>query len=263
MKYTDSHCHIDFKEFDCDRASVLAQCTANDIHRLIVPSIYPNNWQTVLDLSSKPPADAPDIFPCLGIHPWFLNELTEDNLNSLEIKINDNFSKIIGIGECGIDLPIADKYNNLEKQISFFEYQLDLAKQYNLPVIVHHRRTHHLTVPLLKKVSLPRCGIIHAFSGSYQEAKQYIDIGFKLGIGGTITYPRAKKTINTVKRLPLDSLVLETDAPSMPLNGYQGEINSPLKILEVFKHLSELREETPEKIADSIENNINQIFFTI
>ena len=140
---------------------------------------------------------------------------------------------------------------------------MGLAQKNNLPVIVHHRRSHPLITPLLKKVSLKKAGIIHSFSGSYQQAKQYIDLGFKLGIGGTITYPRAQKTIKAIKRLPLESLVLETDAPAMPLFGYQGEINSPLRLLDVFNHLCEIREESAEEIAATVESNINEVFFNI
>ena len=113
---------------------------------------------------------------------------------------------------------------------------------------------------MLKKVNLTRAGIIHAFSGSYQQAKNYIDLGFKLGIGGTITYPRAEKTIKAIKRLPLDSLVLETDAPAMPLYGFQGQANSPLKLINVFESLVAIRQESAEAIAEQIEQNISQLF---
>jgi TatD DNase family protein len=267
MKYTDSHCHLDFEAFSSVQSnlpnSLLAQCMEQHIHQIIIPAIAPNNWQNVLALANSKQAlnnQQCKIFVCLGIHPWFLDNLEQRHLALLTEKVVENRANIIAIGEMGLDGVIAKQQNNINKQLEFFEYQLQLAKQQQLPVIVHHRGTHNETITLLKQVKVPRAGIIHAFSGSYQQACQYIDLGFKLGIGGTITYPRAKKTINAIKRLPLSSLVLETDAPAMPLYGFQGEDNSPLRLINIFEQLVLLREEKPEVIAETIENNISALF---
>ena len=113
---------------------------------------------------------------------------------------------------------------------------------------------------MIKKHVVKKVGVIHAFSGSYQQAKTYLDLGYKLGIGGTITYPRAEKTIKTLKKIPLESILLETDAPSMPLYGYQGEPNSPLKLITVFDRLCELRNESPEEIVFQLEKNKKDLF---
>jgi len=129
-----------------------------------------------------------------------------------------------------------------------------------LPIIVHHRRSHNEVIERIKKFKPLRAGIIHAFSGSYQQAKTYLDLGFKLGIGGTITYPRAAKTIKAIKRLPLDCLVLETDAPAMPLSDQQGQANSPINIIRIFNTLCDLRSESKEVISQTIEENVNQLF---
>ena len=147
-------------------------------------------------------------------------------------------------------------------------------------------------MPFLKRYQLAKAGIIHGFSGSYQQAKGYIDLGFKLGVGSTITYSRAKKTINTLKRLPLESLVLETDAPSMPLSPevnskkvltsnedneqkkvevtansrgsekINSPANSPVNLIRIFDVLTTIRPESPEEIANQLERNIEQVFFT-
>ena len=276
--FTDSHCHLDFSEFEQHREHLLSQCYQAGIHRIVVPSIAPSNWQQVLELATQnyqhnkqqtdqqekqqnKPSSSPKIYACLGIHPWFLNDLSESVLEQLNQLINRHKNEIIAVGEAGIDGAIAKQQGNLSKQQVFFEYQLMLAKQHQLPIIVHHRQSHQWLAPALKIAHLSRAGIIHAFSGSYQQAKQYLDLGFKLGIGGTISYERAQKTINTVKKLPLDSLVLETDAPSMPLAGYQGQANSPLRLIDVFQHLCQLRAEPAEDIAEQLESNINQLFF--
>lgn len=287
MQFTDSHCHLDFTEFQHERSQLLNECEQNNINRLIVPSVNPEHWQRVLSLPAQANHSTVKISCCLGIHPWFI--ILQDNLpnnksaNSNSTKNTDlafyeqhlkqavikHNSKIVAIGECGIDVFKAKKNteneqalsDNLTLQQAFFEMQLQIAKQNDLPVIIHHCQSHQLILPLLKKIKLNRAGVIHAFSGSYQQAKAYVDLGFKLGIGGTITYARSKKTINAVKRLPLSSILLETDAPAMPPFGQQGLINTPLNILTVFNALSTIRDEPAAIIAKQIESNIEELFF--
>jgi TatD DNase family protein len=259
MKFTDSHCHLDFDELQQDFPRLLSACAKQKIHQLIIPSITPDNWQKVLNLTKRTQLPV-KLFVALGIHPWFLTNLNEQNLITLSEKAHHHRQDIIAIGEAGIDGVIAEQHNNLNKQLHFFDYQLQLAQQQELPIIVHHRRSHQHIVPLLRKYRLNKSGVIHAFSGSYQQATAYIDLGFKLGIGGTITYPRAIKTIKAIKRLPLSALVLETDAPAMPLYGFQGQINSPLRILDIFHTLVAIRDEPAEQIAAQLELNIEQLF---
>lgn len=287
MQFTDSHCHLDFSEFEHELPQLLSQCQQNNINRIIVPSVDPEHWQRVLSLPDLAKNSTVKISCCLGIHPWFLilqNNLPNNNspnsksaenidltfyeqqLNQAVVKHSD---EIVAIGECGIDVFKAKKNteseqalnDNLTLQQAFFEMQLQIAKHNNLPVVIHHCQSHQLILPLLKKIKLGRAGVIHAFSGSYQQAKTYVDLGFKLGIGGTITYARSKKTINAVKRLPLSSLLLETDAPAMPPFGQQGLINTPLNLLTIFKALSIIRDESEAIIAEKIEANIEALFF--
>lgn len=259
IHFTDSHCHLDFDELANNLTLLLAQCEQAHIHQIIVPTIGPSNWQTVLSLAKKHQQTPIIIKPCLGIHPWFLNELKNDSIDLLAQLIAEHRNDIAAVGEAGIDGVIDQQQHNLSQQIHVFEQQLDLAKTYQLPIIVHHRKSHQHIVPILRKKSLNNGGIIHAFSGSYQQACQYIDLGFKLGIGGTITYPRAEKTIKAVKRLPLESLVLETDAPAMPLYRFQGQHNSPLQLINVFNALVTIRQETDTEIAQALELNIKEI----
>lgn len=275
MEFTDSHCHLDDEIFTEQLPTLLTQCRQLSIKRIIIPAISPTNFDSVLELPKKYPHTETQVLlnPCLGIHPWFLNDLTDTHLNFLTAKVKQERNNIIAIGETGIDGAIAKKApehgqsteDNLAHQLHFFDYQLNLAKEQQLPVIIHHRQSHDKILPFLKKYQLANSGIIHAFSGSYQQATDYIDLGFKLGIGGTITYPRAKKTINAVKRLPLSSLVLETDAPSMPLSieagGMIGEPNTPSNVVNVFNVLKNIRDESADTIAIQIETNINEVFF--
>ncbi len=287
MLLTDSHCHLDFDTFSHELESLLKQCYQSGIHRIIIPAVSPENWDKVLTLSSQSklntahfsPSSLPSsntkldafsankskphaqVFACLGIHPWFMDNIDNSSLDNLSLKIAQHTQDIVAIGETGIDKVIADEKNNIKQQIDFFEHHLILSNQHNLPVIVHHRRSHDLILPLLKKHKGKSHGVIHAFSGSYQQAKDYVDLGFKLGVGGTITYDRAQKTIKAIKKLPLESLLLETDAPSMPLQGFQGEENSPLKLVNILNCLNDIRSESLEDITKTVENNINKLFF--
>ncbi len=300
MQFTDSHCHLDDIAFSEQLPALLAQCQQLAINRIIVPSIAPDNFTQVLNLAKRCRDNLSNItntnpikiYPCLGIHPWFLQALNDSHLQTLSELVIKSRNEIIAVGEIGIDGAIAKQAvnhgqtpeDNLHHQQHFFDFQLNLAKQQNLPVIIHHRQSHDKIMPFLKKYQLERKGIIHGFSGSYQQAMGYIDLGFKLGVGSTITYSRAKKTINTLKRLPLESLVLETDAPSMPLSrevtgeevltNNEGKeqkkletlvsspANSPVNLIKIFEVLSTIRPESSEEIANQLEHNINQIFFT-
>ena len=270
MKFTDSHCHLDDEKFNATLPQLLNDCAQASIERIIIPSIAPTNFNQVLTLAKHNNAKPIKLFAALGIHPWFLDDLSQHHLDELTLLVAQEKDNIIAVGEIGIDGAIskraANPEENLQKQQHFFDYQLALAKQENLPVIIHHRQSHQYIVPLLKRHKLSKTGVIHGFSGSYQQAKDYIDLGFKLGIGSTITYSRAKKTINAIKRLPLNSLVLETDAPSMPLSievlNEQQAHNTPLNLLKIFHCLVQIREENQEQIAKQIEININDVFFT-
>lgn len=258
FKFTDTHCHLDFDELTVDLEALIADCAQHRVLRIIAPAISPKNWPAILNLASTHPQVRID--KALGIHPWFLNDLSTNDLDALAKLIEKNSTQLIAVGETGIDGTIAKQQNNLNKQIKFFEFQLALAKEHHKPIIVHHRQSHQGVTRSLRKYQPESAGVIHAFSGSYQDAKQYLDLGFYLGIGGTITYPRASKTIETVKKLPIDKLLLETDAPAMPLFGQQGKPNSPIKTVSVFENLCAIRAESPETIAAQLEVNVNNLF---
>jgi len=265
--FTDSHCHLDFSELSTDLSALLAQCFQRNIKRIIIPSVSPENWSKVSSLVNtyQHKDQQVRLFYCLGIHPWFLDDLEMNHLELLAMEVEKNQNKIIAIGETGIDTVIAKQQNDTQKHLikqqQFFDFQLNLAKQYQLPIVVHHRQSHQYIIPMLKQHKLTSAGVVHAFSGSYQQAKEYLDLGFKLGVGGTITYPRAKKTITALQKVPLSSLVLETDAPSIPIKGEQGKYNSPLALIAIFNQLTGIRDENSALIAQQLESNIDSLFF--
>ncbi len=258
MPFTDSHCHIDFTEFSEQLPQLLDACAQVDIQTIIAPAVAPQYWQRLL--TSCQQTSPVRLLPSLGIHPWYLDSLNESDLNDLAQLVRTHHQTIVAVGEIGLDGVIAKQQNNMNKQQAFFHFQLELANQVNKPVIVHHRRCHQEIIQSLKKIPVQRAGVIHGFSGSYQQGMTYIEMGFKLGIGGTITYPRAEKTCKAVAKFPLTALVLETDAPAMPIFGEQGKNNSPLKLIAIFNRLAELRQESPAELKVTIEQNVKQLF---
>ncbi|HDL1712891.1 TPA: TatD family hydrolase, partial [Mannheimia haemolytica] len=148
-----------------------------------------------------------------------------------------------------------------KKQCEFLEAQLSLAKKFNLPVNLHSRKSHDQLFVFLKKAQLTKTGVVHGFAGSYEQAKRFVDLGYKIGVGGTITYERANKTREAIRKLPLESLLLETDSPDMPVFGFQGQPNRPERLLVTFNSLCELRTESPNLIAETIWQNSERLFF--
>lgn len=244
----DSHCHLDFDVFDADRDEIIHNCQQLNIQKFIVPGVSLHNWSKVLELSER----YSQIIPALGLHPYFIEQHEISHLRSLEVYCGE--AKIKLIGEIGLDY--YDKQLDKAKQIELFKRQLILAEKYQLPVIIHARKSHHEMVPLLKKYAPGTRGIIHAFNGSLEQAEIYIKQGFKLGFGAIMTYMNAKKIKNVISQLPLQSIVLETDSPDMPLANATEKRNTPEKIAELFNILNDLRSESASILEKQLEENI-------
>ncbi|WP_252733518.1 TatD family hydrolase [Pseudoalteromonas sp. C2R02] len=249
-QFFDSHCHIDFSEFDGNREVLLQQALNSGINKMLVPGITLEQSKHLLG-SQLAKLKLPQLYYAIGLHPYFLSEHQTDHIEALEQLYILNRDKVVAIGECGIDSSISD----IEKQKQIFIAHIHLANKYQLSLIVHHRQSHHLIAQAFKQNQPKFGGVIHAFSGSLQQAKTYIKMGFKIGVGGVITYQRAKKTRNTISQLPLKSLLLETDAPSMPISGMQGEINTPIALITIFEQLASLRDENKDEIAKQLYKN--------
>jgi len=232
----------------------LARAKAKGVQHFLVPGIGAHNWQAVLALANQHQG----IYPALGIHPYFLADFDASHLQLLDECLATE-KNVVAVGEFGLDKMVDFPF---EQQLQICKQQLLLAKQYDLPVILHCRKAHNELIQLLQQVKLPRGGVIHGFSGSSQLAIQYIKLGFKLGIGGVITYPRAAKTRQAVSELPLESLLLETDSPDMPIRGYQGSRNEPANIAEVLQTLTNLRQEPEELIAKTNLSSFIELFLS-
>lgn len=255
FRFIDTHCHFDFPPFMGKEAQSLQLAAAAGVERIIVPATGSSRFARVLRLA----ADFPPLYAALGLHPMFIEEHSEACLEVLATLLASRPEKLVAVGEIGLDLYREDPQFSLQQQV--LDAQLRLAKQFDLPVILHSRRTHDKLAMQLKKHNLPRTGVVHGFAGSLQQAERFIQLGYMIGVGGTITYPRASKTREVMAVLPLDSLLLETDAPDMPLNGYQGQPNRPERVADVFTVLCELRPEPSEVIANALFVNTQQLFF--
>lgn len=253
-RFIDTHCHFDFPPFTGNETASLARAASAGVEKIIVPAISAGRFSTVLSLASRHPT----VYAALGLHPMYIEQHRDDALPALERLLAQQPEKVVAVGETGLDA--YRETPDLPKQIAMLEAQFALAKRWQLPVILHSRRTHDQLAMLLRRASLPKTGVVHGFSGSFEQAIRFVELGYYIGVGGTITYPRAAKTRKAIARLPLDALVLETDAPDMPLNGWQGQPNRPERVAMIFDILCQLRSEYPEEIAEAVWKNTCALF---
>lgn len=253
MRLIDSHCHLDLAAFDADRHQVLQRAKDSGVTDLVVPAVQASGWKKLQRISA---AENPiNIHIAYGLHPVFEQCHDPSDLLLLEEQISNE--KPIAVGECGLDFFI-DGYQR-SKQLEYFTGQLDLAVQFQLPLIIHSRKSLDL---VLKELRLRPglTGVIHSYSGSLQQAKQLIDLGFYLGFGGPITYPRARKLRSLVVELPLESLLLETDAPDQPDASHHGARNEPGWLPQIAACVAGLRNSPVESIAEITTQNCQRLF---
>lgn len=250
MNIVDTHCHLDVVDFDLDRSDILKRCRHDGINKIIIPAIHANSWSNILELCNAEEG----LYPAFGLHPVFLKQHHPDDINKLEKLLNS--VRPIAIGEIGLDFYIKDL--NQQEQLALFEAQLIIAKKHELPVILHVRKAHDQVLKLLKKIKV-KGGFCHAFNGSMQQAEKYIELGFKLGFGGTLTYENSTKIHQLAKSLPLESIVLETDAPDMVVESHRGERNSPEYIVNALFALAKIKGESVDFIAKQTTLNANDV----
>lgn len=211
MRLVDTHTHLDFPDFDADRSEVLGQARRAGVERMVVLGVYQDNWQRVWELVKSDP----QLYAAFGLHPVYLEQHRPEHL----LALGDWLSRLRGdrqlcaVGEFGLDYYVAEL--DRERQQALFEAQLQLAVDFDLPALLHVRRSHADVIARLKRFKLARGGIVHAFAGSYEEAREYRRLGFRLGLGGAATWPQALRLRKVLPRLGLDGVVLETDSPEI------------------------------------------------
>ncbi len=241
MELIDTHTHIDREIFDPTREELLTQARGAGIRTQIIAGFVASGWKRLLKLCDREVG----LHPALGLHPLYTSEHTPEDLSRLRSFIkagNDRSTSpplIVAIGEIGLDYFTPD--HEKERQQFFFEEQLNLAKEFHLPVLLHVRKAHDQVLATLRRKHFTNGGIVHAFNGSMQQASHYQDLGFVFGFGGTLTYPRATRIHTLAQNLPLSAIVLETDAPDLPPYSHQGSTNLPHYLLETAQTLANLR----------------------
>ena len=258
--FIDSHCHFNFDCFDEDRSMLNVQLADANIQTLVIPGTDAKRWTEIIDLADH----SHNLYFALGVHPHFLGSFEDQHLillkELLTLESNKLGCKCVALGEIGLDKSI-DSDMALQEEV--FLAQLAIAQSLQLPVILHVVKTQSRVLQLLKQVKFSKGGIYHAFSGSEEVANEFIKLGFKLGIGGVITYPNATKTRSTISKLPLSSLVLETDAPDMPIYQQSSANNSPVNLLVVYNALCNIREESEEFVEQHLYLNTRSILSII
>jgi TatD DNase family protein len=247
----DSHSHLDAPEFDADRAAVIARARAAGVMEQIVPAVAQASWAGLRMLARTETG----VYPAYGLHPMYLAEHSPEHLDALRNWIEQE--RPVAVGECGLDFYLPDL--DAETQRYYFRAQLELAREFQLPVIVHARRAVDEVIACVRRVG-KLTGVIHSFSGSTEQARQLWDLGFMLGLGGPITYPRASRLRNLVATMPVEHLLLETDAPDQPVFGHQGQRNEPMRLTDVLLIAAALRGSEPATLAAQTRENAARLF---
>lgn len=247
----DSHCHLDFDTFSDDRDAVIERARSGGIRHIIIPGVKRDHWEVIRAICSK---DA-RLHACYGLHPYHAREHSDDDLMQLGRWLEND--DCVAAGECGLDY--RSNQADRQLQLKFFHAQIEMAHSIGKPVVIHSVRATEDVIGSIKNLPGLR-GMIHSFSGSHEQAMQLINMGFYISFGGAITYDNAKKLRTTVAKLPLDSLLLETDAPDQPDAGHFNQRNEPAFLVNVLQCMSELRDETTEAIAAQTTRNARALF---
>lgn len=288
----DTHCHLDLAAFDGDRDAVLAATSQAGVEAIVVPATQASGWASLFALCARcagggsgegddsggddpcddcgdlpaalvDPANSvrkgnafwPRLHPALGLHPVFLDQHQDQDLALLERALVE-MPGLVAVGEIGLDFQLREL--NRDRQLALCEAQLELARKAGLPVLLHVRKAHEEMLRLLEHKAV-KGGIVHAFNGSLQQAARYQALGFKLGFGGMLTYERSRLLRGLAAELPLEALVLETDAPDMTVASHRYQRNSPAYLPEVLGALAEIRQESAAALAAATSANAQAV----
>ena len=234
--WTDTHLHLDASEYDSDRLEVVQRAQVLNVTRFVLPAVGAFNFDAVKRLAH----DIPGAVYCLGIHPVFVDRAHDTDLQTLQQKIRESLNdpKFAGIGEIGLDGFVPGL--NWDRQVMFFNAQLKIARDFDLPLVMHVRKA---LDPVLKSLRIykPRSGIAHAFNGSFQQAEHFLKLNMCMGFGGACTFTRALQLRRLAKDLPEHALVLETDGPDIAPEWINKQRNAPEHLPRIAQTIAELR----------------------
>jgi len=251
--FVDSHAHLEMKEFETDRDEVIRRAQEQGVDMIVTVG-------TNLSLSRKAVAIArkyANVYATVGVHPHDVEKTIPETFDVLKDLVEQNRQEIVAYGEIGLDF-----FRNIspqKKQMDAFTRQLELARELNLPVIIHDREAHQQTLGLVRESGVRR-GVFHCFSGDYEMAKQCVDMGFYISIPGVVTFDKAKTIQEVAARVPISSLLLETDAPYLAPVPHRGKRNEPSFVVHTAKKVAEIRNIPLEEVARVTSMNAMNLF---
>ncbi len=249
----DTHAHYDDERFDEDRDALLKQLHQEGISYILNASASPESLETTMELAEK----YPFVYAALGIHPHDAEKINENIMN--KIRILSKNDKVVAIGEIGLDY----YYDNSPRDIQryWFERQIELAKELKLPIIIHDRDAHEDTVNILKKTDVKQVGgIFHCFSGSAQMAMEMLKLNLYIAIGGAVTFKNARKTVEVVKAVPLEKLLVETDCPYLSPEPHRGKRNNSGYLVHIIRKIAGIKEISESEVAETTLMNAKKVF---
>ncbi|HEY8681650.1 MAG TPA: TatD family hydrolase [Rhodanobacter sp.] len=247
----DSHVHLDDVAYAADREAVIGRARDAGIDQMIVPAVDAVSWPRIKALC----ADHPALFPAFGLHPMYLAQHAPEHVDALCSWLDH--ANAVAVGEIGLDFHVQGLDHDLQRH--YFVSQLTLARARKLPVIVHARAALEEVTHTLRRTGDLR-GVVHSFSGSEQQARHLWDMGFCIGIGGPVTYERAQRLRRIVAQMPIEFLLLESDAPDQPDAAHRGQRNEPARVAEVLRCIAALRNEPEAMIAAATTANARRLF---
>ena len=250
--FIDSHAHLEMEEFDGDRDKVLRRASETGLTHIVTVGTDLQSSEKALHLSEINPS----VFPAVGFHPHNAKNADSASMNAL-VSLAKN-PRVVAWGEIGLDL--FWRHSPPQVQLEVFEQQLDMANRLGLPVIIHSREANDEVLRVLKNREGPGKGVIHCFSGNYDMAMAFIDLGYLISIPGTVTYKNASVTQDVVRKAPLERLLVETDAPFLAPIPFRGKRNEPAYVVHTVRKIAELRHLDVQAVAHATSENARRIF---
>ncbi|MNO87066.1 putative deoxyribonuclease YjjV [compost metagenome] len=256
MRLIDTHNHLDCPDFAADRQAVLQRSRERGVERQVLLGVFRENWEDVWQLVET----EPDLYAALGLHPIYLARHRQEHLAELRewLERLAGHPKLCAVGEIGLDYYVEGLDRDAQQAV--FEAQLQTAIDFELPVLLHVRRAHAQMIATLKRYKPKRQGIVHAFAGSREEVREYLKLGFRLGLGGAPTWPQANRLRKVVPEIPLESIVLETDSPDMAPAMHPYQRNSPEFLPDICVAVAEVKGISAEELAAASTRNAMELF---
>lgn len=249
----DTHAHIDFDDYADNFEKLLQDASDAGVGKIIIPGVEPKGFERIMNLSTN----YENLYGAIGIHPCDVKKW--DNSSYETIKSLAQNSKVVAIGEIGLDYYWDKTYNAIQKEV--FIKQIEIAKELKKPIIVHDREAHGDVLEILKATNAKEVGVVmHCFSGSPEFAMECVKEGFYIALGGVVTFKNAKKPHEVAKIVPLENLLLETDSPFLTPEPYRGKVNSPANVRFVAEAIAKLRDISIEEVENQTTLNAQKLF---